>query len=223
MPARDTARWILEAVKSIEGQFPFDGWSWALRIGVDACEPTSRTLEEHGVPHWFSRAQVGPYVMRNSLIALAPAEAWAMFDADDMMQGRYLSTVVQLAGADGIGGAARVHVDESGARISTGIEHNVGVSCYSAAAMEALGGFKAWPVAADRDMHHRAACLKIPTRRTKEVRYFRRVHPGSLTQSRTQGWGTSLRRSFVNRIALEAGRGILRVEPRTSPLEWRGP
>lgn len=221
MAARDAAPWIGEALRSVFRQERLDGWLWDLRLAVDACEATSAALNEDGEPHWFSPRCVGPYVLRNSLMAIAPSDAWATFDADDVMDPRYLSTLVQLAMPDGIGGAARVHIDQGGARISTGIEHDCGVSVYSAAAMRRLGGFKSWPSLADRDLMHRAGLLGVPIRRTSEVRYLRRVHEKSITQSRDLGIGSKARRERMNLLEEQARAGVLHVTPDTTDLEWR--
>lgn len=222
MAAHKATRWILEAIESIDNQVVRPRWSYELRIGVDGCEETSRVLQRVGRPHWFSPVNVGPYVMRNSLIQLEPAGAYAIFDADDLMRPTYLSAVLEGVGADDICGAGRAHVDENRRllRRRSGFRH--GVAIISAGAWARLGGYRAWPVAADHDLILRAKALGVKVRRIEHALYLRRVHKDSLTQQPRTGFKSELRRQFANRARelTQLGKGLT-VHPVTTPLEPR--
>lgn len=224
MAAWRATRFILEALESIDRQEPRPGWSYSLRVGVDGCEATSRLLFRAGRPHWYSPKNVGAYVMRNSLIQLEPAAAYAIFDADDLMKRDYLRTLLGGIGSDGIAGGGRTHVDENRKLMRRRVGYRHGVAVISHAAWEKVGGYRPWPIAADHDLIMRAKNLGVPVRPTNKALYLRRVHPSSLTQNEKTGWGTELRRQFANRSKyLVKVMRDLYVHPVTTELELREP
>jgi hypothetical protein len=213
--------WIGECLDSIEGQEPLDGWRYETRIGVDGCLDTARALKERGTPFWWSAANVGPYLIRNALMR-APADAFAIFDADDVMYPAYLATLLPLMG-DGIVGTARIGMDEDG---NVGDDPKVyphlhGVGVFSAAAIEKIGGFRPWRIRADADAWLRAKVLKVPITKHDEPLFMRRSHPGSLTNSPTTGMRTRERKDRARESKRLTRKGHLRVVPEYARLEWR--
>lgn len=213
-------RWISEALESIREQQPRDGWTYTLRIGVDGCEETSALLSSGGQPHWYSPRNVGPYVVRNSLIALEPADAYAVFDADDVMRPDYLSTLLHFMG-DGIAGAARQNIDHEGTVTSHRRAYQSGVAMFSRTAWERLGGYRAWHIAADHDLILRAKASGITLTRPSRPLYFRRIHPESLTQDPEAGFGTLVRWGYKDRAERLTKQGARYVEPVTTAMEYR--
>lgn len=210
--ARAAGRFIEECLRSVKAQALPDGWVMDVRLGVDDCN------DSYPSPHWRSAGNVGPYVMRNSLMALRQADAYAPFDADDVMLPGYIARLVGIAGVDGIAGSARTDIKEEGAPNGKVHKFVHGICLFSAAAMMKLGGYRAWPVVADLDIVMRAKALKIPVRNTREVLYLRRRHGGSLTNSPELGMYSPTR----TRLTMEARRltanGDLYVEPVTTKL-----
>jgi hypothetical protein len=224
MAAWKATRWILEALESIDKQEPRPTWTYSLRIGVDACPETSRLLLRAGRPHWYAQENVGPYVMRNSLIQLAPAAAYAVFDADDLMRKEYLQTLLAGVGVNGIAGGGRTQIDENRRIIRRRAGYKGGVSIISHGAWEKLGGYRAWPVAADHDLILRARALKVPVRPTNQALYLRRVHKASLTNDPRTGFKSELRRQFAGRAKHLTKLGKdLHVHPVCTELELRIP
>ena len=224
MAAWNASRYILEALESIEQQKPRTGWAYGLRLGVDGCEATSRFLIRAGVTHWWSPENVGPYVMRNSLIELAPCAAYAIFDADDKMRDEYLAELLAWVGSDGIAGAGRTQVKADGTLLKRRTSYKSGVCIISHDAWKKLGGYRPWPMAADYDLITRANKLKIPVRAVKKALYIRRVHSDSLTQRKETGFKSQQRVEFASRArSLAKHAHNLKVFPVTTPLELRAP
>lgn len=228
--------WIAECVASLQTQHPARGWTYDIRIGVDGYQPTSDVLrslpacqngapsgttatgDRVGVPHWYSEKNVGPYVIRNSLIALAPADAFALFDIDDVMEPSFLATLLPKLPPGGIIGAARQHMTDAGVPFGPVKPFVTGVAIYSADAMQKLGGFRKWRMAADCDAIHRAKALGIPVRAYHKPLYRRRVHPNSLTQHPDTGFGSPTRVAYKVQIQPLIAAGDLRVTPVCTPL-----
>lgn len=259
--------WLEACLRSIDAQRIGPGWAVDVRIGVDGCEATSALLLGMGRGHWWSAENVGPYLIRNSLIALdgfgslptcrgpggavatdergasggdsdspkallgapvspsaavpppLPPTHYATFDIDDVMLPGYLARLVELAGPRGIGGSGRWRVDARGRRTSrTPRPYGEGVAVFSRAALEKLGGFRPWRIAADADAVRRAQALGVRVRSTREALCERRVHGRALTQGPREA-----RRSAASAIRAGLAAGELVVALETVALEWRGP
>ena len=209
---KNAERFIGECVAAIREQRMPDGWTLDLRFGVDACPATSAALTTLGVPHWRSDAQVGAYVMRNSLVALRPAHAYAIFDCDDVMKPRYLEWACH-AYPNKIIGASR---EEHGHRRPW--VH--GVATFGCDAWKKLGGYRAWVCLADSDIIRRAQALGITRHRSEPALYFRRMHAASLIHSKETGLGSPLRRQMQQNIERGINKRDLVVVPVTTPLEY---
>lgn len=214
-------QWVLECIASVRAQEPLDGWIYEHRIGVDGCLDTARSLRSAGVSHWWSPANVGPYLIRNALMR-EPADAYAIFDADDVMYPNYLSTLLPLAG-EGITGSARIGMDANG---NVGLEPKVyphlhGVGVFSAAAMQKLGGFRPWRIRADADAWLRAKVLKIPIVKHDEPLFLRRSHPNSLTNHPDTMIRSRERKDRARESKHLTRKGHLYVQPQCAALEWR--
>lgn len=237
MPAFRAFPYMAWALESIEDQLELPGWRYELRIAVDGCPSTAAGLGALGRSFHWSQRNVGPYILRNSLAALAPADAYATFDADDEMKPEYLRTLIPLAcpdeGEPGIAGSRRLeHSVETSMRelrIRTKpLPYCWGISVYSRTAWEALGGFRPWRIAADHDLYHRARAKQIPVHQhhgLPKALYYRRLHAGSLTADPTVGMNAPERieKKAVTHQLIEAGE--LAVKPETIDLElvepWR--
>lgn len=221
LPARlPSSRWVLGSICSVLAQSTADGWEHELRIGVDACEDTSVRLLGAGYRHHYSARRLGPWLMRNSLMALGPADAWATFDSDDEMKPNYLATLLPLAHPKGIAGGSRVHIDQNETWLSVALPHESGVSVISSCAMAQLGGWRTVPLRGDRDLQHRADLLGIETVRTRDAQFYRRVHPGAITMDSNLD---VTRRTVLEECERLARLGQLRITPEVAELEVREP
>jgi len=193
MAAWRAAPFIGEAIESWGAVDVPDGCSVDLRVGVDGCKQTAAALDALGVRYAWSRKNVGPYVIRNSLVAHGPADAYAIFDADDRVLPRYLLDLLPLLGK-GIAAGGRHTIDEAGERTEGRIMGHVnGVCLISHAAWERVGPFLPWRVAADAEWHRRAKRLGVRKRTTATAVYERRRWPGALTQRPATGFRSPAR------------------------------
>lgn len=216
-------RWIGDCIKSIRAQRGVESWRVEIRVAVDGCEATSAELLRLGVPHWWSPVNVGPYILRNTLIGKGRAAAYATFDADDMMEPLYLEHALRLARPCGIAGTGRMTINERGQVTSRRSRYGHGVSVFMHDAWMRLGGFRSWRVAADADMIARAKALGIRVRATSRPLYRRRKHANGLTVMPETGMGSDLREAVKAESARLLEAGDLVVIPETIPLEWRRP
>jgi glycosyltransferase involved in cell wall biosynthesis len=212
--AYNAAAWIGECLNSVERQEGRDGWVYRLRIGVDGCHATAEALDEIGERYWIPERNVGTYVMRNSLIELEPADAYAVFDADDWMFPSYLRrclAVVEKGAIAGPGKTTRPGTERWSRWAG-------GVCVIPHEAWRKLGGYRPERIASDDDLHRRARHLRIPVQRIRPALFYLRVHPESLTNRKATNMRSSFRAQTKRGHARARRRGELRVEPVTTPL-----
>ena len=68
-------------------------WICHIFIGVDGCDKTKDLLIKNNVEFYFSKKNVGTYIISNSLIDIAKSydpDIYARFDSDDLPQKNYL-------------------------------------------------------------------------------------------------------------------------------------
>jgi hypothetical protein len=210
--------WLAESLLSIGRSAILAEAEIDIRLGVDGCEPTFDSLNRHGVPCYWSPVNVGPYVMRNSLIALAPADAFVIFDADDVMLPEYFQIVLPALRTNALVGPARIECDEHLTHIERK-PYRHGVCAFRADVLPTLGGYKAERLGADVDFIARAASIGRVPYRTPEPCYLRRRHGASLTHAADTAKGSAAREAARRRMERQRMRGQgVYVEPVVTPL-----
>jgi glycosyltransferase involved in cell wall biosynthesis len=216
-------RWIEACLDAWDAVEVPDGWTLDVRIGVDGCHRTADLLHFLGIHYWWSGKNVGTYLIRNSLIARVKADAYVIFDADDMPHADYLTELLPMTSDGSIAGAARRSIDETGKEISAHYPYANGVCVIPSDTWDQLGGYRSWRVAADHDLIQRAKAMGIRVRKHRSALYTRRVHPDSLTRSEDVGLRSRHRRrrkTETRTLVRQARRNpeLLRVDPETVEL-----
>lgn len=209
---------ILDCVKTIKAQKPIDGWQYELRIGVDGCGITSAVLQSACIQFYYSRKNVGTYIMANSLIAVGPADVYSRFDADDFMLPHYMQTVIPVALKYGICHAGHKLI---GGRIKP----RVGQVTMTAATLAALGGFAEYRCHCDRDFARRAALIGLDIQamrhdeRLAEATFVKGMRANSLTHNAKTRYGSKYRKEIEAELSKRRDAGQIKIEPQTTGLE----
>lgn len=192
-----------------------------IRIGVDGCERTADALTLLDEPFWWSATNVGTYVLRNSLIALAPADAFVIFDADDVMLTEYFPLVLPAFSSHALVGPSRRECTEDLTPIEQR-EYKHGVCAFRTEVLARVGGYQAERLAADVDFIARARLAGFTPHIISEPCYLRRQHAASLTMAQDTRRGSAARRQATQRMERQRLGGKVYVTPVTTPLECRG-
>ena len=210
---------ILNCIKSIQNQYPVNGWEYELRIGVDGCAVTADMLKRSSIPYYWSRSNVGTYVMANSLMAIGPADIYTRFDADDFMLPGYLQTVIPIAVQYGI--------CHAGYRAPGGYSKpRVGQVTMTAATLEALGGFHDYRCHCDRDLARRAALVGLDIQgmrhdpRLQVALFVKGMRADSLTHNPKFGCGSKYRRNVRAITGAARDAGQIKITPKVTELKW---
>lgn len=193
-----------------------------LRLGVDGCPETAALLEAMRREYFWTPTNVGTYVLRNSLIGLGRADAYVIFDADDVMQPAFLPTVARGLLTHAIVGPSRLDVDAE-LRPLTFHAYRHGVCAFRHEVLTTLGGYQAERLGADADFIARARASRIRPHITSEACYLRRRHDASLTKAPLTGFGTAAREQARKRMERLRLGGKVYVRPVTAPLEHCDP
>ena len=215
--AYNADKYILECYNSVKNQIPLEGWSVDIRIGVDGCQKTAGILRKNKIPFYYSDKNVGAYIMRNSLMAVSPADCYAIFDADDVMFPEYLCKSLQ--GNHDAVMTAKINCNEKlkpiqGARIEKG-----GAITFTHGVLERVGGFYGVRCAADTDFMYRCIDAGFEIFEIKEPLYYRRRHSGSLTKKSDTGIGSHYRKKVWRDMCEKREQGIIKIKPTVIPLK----
>lgn len=215
--AYNADKYILDCYESVKNQIPLEGYSVDIRIGVDGCPKTADVLRKNKIPFYWSEKNVGAYIMRNSLMAIAPADCYSIFDADDVMFTNYISSTLSL-NADAVM-TAKINCNEKlipiqGARIEYG-----GAITFSHDILSDLGGFYGVRCAADSDFMARIKICGYSIHEIPEPLYYRRRHPQSLTKKSDTGIGSPYRKKVWRNMCEKLEQGIIKIKPTVIKLE----
>jgi len=204
-------KYIIDCYNSVKNQIPLEGIEYEIRLGVDGCQKTADVLRKNKIPFYWSEKNVGAYIMRNSLMAVSPADCYAIFDADDVMFPEYLCKSLQ--GNHDAVMTAKINCNEKlkpiqGARIGKG-----GAITFTHGVLERVGGFYGVRCAADTDFMYRCIDAGFEIFEIKEPLYYRRRHSGSLTKKSDTGIGSHYRKKVWSMMTEKRNEGIIKIKP----------
>ena len=171
-----------------------------------------------GRSYYWTFENVGAYILRNSLIRVAPADVYVIFDADDVMLPAYLPVVMGALQRHAIVGPSRLDcaADLTDKRF---FRYRHGVCAFRHEVLATLGGYQAERLGADVDFIARARSARIHPHITGEPCYLRRRHDASLTKAPLTGFGSAPREQARKRMERLRLGGKVYVKPVTVPLE----
>jgi glycosyltransferase involved in cell wall biosynthesis len=212
IPAYGVSEYISDCIGSIINQR-----TWVnieILIGIDHCDSTRQKLNElknnfpnndHIKIRVFDTKEstnVGPYLIRNSLVKRASYASVLFFDADDIMMSDMVTNLCSVFDEDVF---IRFHYRDfmdkqktNYSRTSPGVAQGVffcGVDLFNK-----IGGFQPWVCGADSEFIKRSHKNKIKTYSFKYPLFYRRIHKTSLTNSPETGRKSSIRDKYIRYI-----------------------
>lgn len=222
--AYDCAEYIIDCFISVRACFKNKDWLISIRIGVDACEKTAKKMELNYIPFYYSKQNVGAYVMRNSLIYLNKADAYAYFDADDIMFSNYLlQTIEAFESGHHVVMLGKSQVDQNLNMLPRqNIIDDGGAISFDQYALDKVGGFQPYRCAADTDFMRRLNMAGIDIYKVEVPFYYRRNHDNSLTLSGLTKFGGDYRKQVWKEMCDQRAKGVIKIEPEIVKLEKIG-
>lgn len=236
--AYNAAPWLRQCLESVASQQLPHGWRGRILLGIDACTATlmvARKLSIPGLTLRYFPSRVGPYVIFNSLACSLARDSNVLvrFDADDLMLNDYLHRQLDIldpyvpnitqtwscyTGPDlrplsaPVSNGSKTRAD--GRRFAP----SDGQFLMTYSAWNRLGGFQPWWCHADTEFLKRAALSSIKRSVVPQHLYIRRIHTGSLTQSREMGYRSAMRDYYASQIAITERRYATDPPPPIRPV-----
>lgn len=189
IPAYKSTKYVDECIASIKGECE-------ILIGVDHCQETYDYLKD--VPNiklYHFTENVGPYVIKNTLVDVAEHENILFFDSDDVLHDGILSVITkELQDIDYL---KLNYINFHHKKIEHGHKMNDAVIAIKKSAFNSLNGFQPWRCGADTEFAHRLEFNKCKTKRFTEFCYHRRIHNENLTVKKETTHGSPIRQSYV--------------------------
>lgn len=218
IPAYKTGKYILHTLLSMAQQkFPRQ-WHLNVRVGVDGCKETAAVLKKRGVPFYMNHVNAGVGIMRNSLIALGPADMYLIFDSDDIMLPGYIDQSVKAAMRTGACRPLARRVDERLRNKKMSLRA-MGAITLTHDVLRQVGGYREYRIFEDRDFYERIAMTGTEIIIPPGAMFLRRSHPDSITRNKHK-----MDQEYVQWTRSDAqshrSNGIIYVEPKTVEMEY---
>lgn len=215
--AYQSTDYILDSIESILNQQLPDGWNLKLYIGVDNCIDTSNLLFSKKIDYYYSKENVGTYVLSNSLIQQAKkdnSDVYVRFDSDDVADKNFLLYGIPYAQECHFFRPYLIKCDNNLVPLTNEIIRATGSSFFDNYALDCLGGYQNYRVACDTDFFKRAEMAGFVNKdvNNKPV-YFYRQHKSSLMNNVNTSKKSSLRKISWKKMTEFRDNGNIKVNP----------
>ena len=211
--AHRAERFIEDCLRGMRCLEPTEGWEYDIRIGADGCFITAGKLAQMGVPFYWSETNVGAYIIRNSLIAESPCDAYCIFDADDVPMPEFARRSIATLPETGICTCSRQEVGEHLQDIGMRPYNRCyGRAMFTAEVWAQAGGFRPERCDSDGDFVARLKDIGYNVGHTPPpYLMLRRQHPGQLTRDACTRLGGEYRNQIRAMHKAYRQRGEFRV------------
>jgi hypothetical protein len=170
-----------------------------LLIGIDACEETLNHIKTKKYPDfikfYYFNENVGPYLIKNSLVKITNSDNILFFDSDDIMLKPTLNTIVtNTQKYDCV--RLKLQNYTNGTITKNNINYGEGVFAINKQLFLSMNGFEPWRVAADSDFMGRLYNKRPRIFHIPEVSFYYRQHSSSLTKRSDTGMSSQLRAGY---------------------------
>jgi glycosyltransferase involved in cell wall biosynthesis len=190
IPAYKATKYIDECLASIKGDCE-------ILIGVDACEETYNHIKHLENVFYFPN-NVGPYIIKNTLVDVAKCENILFFDADDVMAEGIIekfNKAIQQVDYVKLNYINFTHEIKKSGHIMNDAVIGIKKSVFNS-----LNGFYPWKCGADTELENRLRHNNFKYKVSEGISYYRRLHGENLTMKSETGHGSSIRSEYVNII-----------------------
>lgn len=198
IPAHQTRQYIDECIFSIKGDVEFE-----ILVGVDNCLETYNQIKDNkNIRTFFFNRNVGPFVIKNTLVDEAKYDYILFFDSDDVMAKDALDGLVNYINS-GVDYIMLKYVNFKGYIKDSDLrshQMNNAVIAIKKSVFNSLNGFQPWRCGADTEFANRLIYNAFTSKTTQSIAYYRRLHNNNLTVRKETGHGSTLRKEYTDYI-----------------------
>lgn len=206
IPAYKASKFISECIDSIFNSKEVEDINIQVLIGIDGCEETLNYIKSTDILKkcnvYYSENNVGPYIIRNSLLEISKYEKIIFFDSDDIMN-EYLIKIIydELNNFDSIRAAYLNFNNDDPTNLFKGnLPYSHGQFGVKKSDILSLNGFLPWKCSADTEFLHRFDRNGFNMATISEPLFYRRYHGENLTQNDNTGLHTEYRKKISEEI-----------------------
>jgi glycosyltransferase involved in cell wall biosynthesis len=218
--AYSTENYILNSIHSLKNQKLPDGWKIQFYIGVDACQKTAAVLNNANIPYFFSKINVGTYILTNSLIKKSLEDGCSMFlrfDSDDIATRNFLTNGITHCLEKNL--VRNFFINLSDINKKAKLNKSYGSIFFTKKIIEELGGYHHYRVSCDKFFVERAERLGYQTIvKQKKPVYYYRIRKNSLTNEKSTSLNSSFRKHIESTLQNELNLNYIYVDPKTTDL-----
>ena len=208
IPTHGTPEYLKECIDSIRNQ-KID-FNYEILLGVDNCKETLKSIESDKdfykeIRLYYFKENVGPFIIKNTLIDLTTYDDILFFDSDDIMVDTMLSDFFN-------------HVKEfdlvrfNYLNLKKNVEQSKpltawGVFGIKKSVFDRFTCFEPWKCAADSEFIERVTFYKINSKTIDGVSFHRRLHDKNLTLKPDTNMKSKLREEYKNQIQQKVWKG----------------
>jgi len=220
--AYKTEKFILKTLESLKNQILPEGWQIKFYIGVDACKDTASTLKENKVSYYYSKENVGTYILTNSLLEKAKLEKCDMFvrfDSDDVALENFLMDGITNTEKNNFTTTVFVPCDKDlNLIVNKEPRWAHGSMFFTKKILNLVGGFHHYRVSCDKFFNLRVKGLGFKGRCKNPPKYFYRIHERSLTGNEDTKLNSVYRNDIEKSLVKSLENKEFKIEPVTTTL-----
>ena len=173
-------------------------------VGVDNCQETFDFIINNSFDNRIRvfkfEKNVGPYIIKNSLSKISKSDYILFFDSDDIMTEQLIQDIMNKKITHDLIKPMYLNFNGYVKNINKVINitntYGEGVFGINKDLFLKMNGFEGWRCAADSDLMDRLYKNKVKLTHTKQIGFYRRIHPNSLTQHPDTNMSSKLRGNY---------------------------
>jgi glycosyltransferase involved in cell wall biosynthesis len=186
---------ILKSVKDLDCE---------ILVGIDGCNETLNYLKnkqfDKRFKFYFFEKNIGPYVIKNTLVTKSSSNNILFFDSDDIMLEDMVPEVLHVLSKNKFYKPMYIDFknknDVKVTSLTKSNKYGEGVFAIDRETFLSFNGFEGWRCAADSDLMGRLYSKNISFSFGKMVSFLRRIHPDSLTVKPETNYSSKMRAHY---------------------------
>ncbi len=215
-------QYLKECLDSITNQ---SYQEYEILLGIDYCPETLEYIKNIGNNYknlriFYAKENVGPYVVKNTLINVAKHNNIIFFDSDDVMKPYMLEEIYKHIDHFDVIRLGYVTFKKELKSIDNQIHRNGdGVFFVKKDKFNKVGGFRNWRCGADTEFRSRTRrFFRVKTLISKPM-FWRRYHPYSLSNDPSTNMKSKLRKSYKTQVIRPHTLSEAYIKPEMVPFE----
>jgi len=189
---------VIKSVKSLNCE---------ILVGIDDCKKTLNFVEKEifdsRIRFFYFSQNVGPYIVKNTLVKNSNSKTILFFDSDDVMCENMVEEILRMQSFNDF--VRPKYFNFNGKTPNSDVVSKEklfgeGVFSIKKSLFLSMNGFEGWRTTADTDFIGRLYKNSRKSINTPTVLFYRRLHQNSLTQSKQTGHGSKIRSNYNNLI-----------------------